>query len=80
MNPKEIAVTGFVKGRVQGVFFRAETQKTAQQLKLRGWCRNTADGHVEVLLAGAPEQLNEMQQWLAKGPQLANVQSVELWE
>ena len=46
------AVTGLVKGKVQGVCFRAEAQKKARNFALTGWVRNTDDGNVEVLIAG----------------------------
>jgi len=42
----------YIKGRVQGVFFRAETQRTARKLKLTGWVRNMPDGRVEALFEG----------------------------
>jgi acylphosphatase len=43
-----------VKGRVQGVGFRWFVQREAAEIGLRGWVRNTDDGHVEVLAAGEP--------------------------
>ena len=46
------AVTGLVKGKVQGVCFRTEAQKKARNFALTGWVRNTDDGDVEVLIAG----------------------------
>ncbi|NKB31935.1 MAG: acylphosphatase [Pseudomonadales bacterium] len=78
MNQSNQALTGIVKGRVQGVFFRAETQRMAQQLGLSGWCRNTSAGHVEVLIAGSEPNLKKMQAWLTQGPELARVDSAEL--
>ncbi len=49
-----------VKGRVQGVGFRWFVHREAAEIGLRGWVRNTEDGHVEVLAAGEPEQLREL--------------------
>ncbi len=78
MDQIEKALTGLVKGRVQGVFFRAETQRMAQQFGLCGWCRNTAEGHVEVLIVGDESNLNRMRDWLKQGPELARVDQLEL--
>jgi len=75
---KRHALRGLVKGRVQGVFFRAETQRQAQELGLAGWVRNTAGGHVELLIAGEEAALERMREWLRQGPVLAKVDSVEL--
>lgn len=72
------AMQGLVKGRVQGVFFRMETQKQAQKLGIKGWVRNTDEGHVEVLIYGAKAKVAAMILWLHKGPALANVSAVEL--
>ncbi len=41
-----------IKGRVQGVGFRWFVHREAAALNLRGWVRNTEDGHVEVVAAG----------------------------
>ncbi len=56
-----------VKGRVQGVGFRWFVHREAAEIGLRGWVRNTDDGHVEVLAAGEPEQLEDLKLALAKG-------------
>jgi len=61
-----------IKGRVQGVGFRWFVQREAAELGLRGWVRNTDDGHVEVLARGEPDQLEDLQtgagQRLARQP------------
>ena len=41
-----------IKGRVQGVFFRAATQREARRLGVTGWVKNRTDGSVEVLAEG----------------------------
>jgi acylphosphatase len=66
-----------VKGRVQGIFFRANTEKAALKLGLKGFVRNTPDGNVEVVAEGAKENLEELLKWCAKGPMLAHVESVD---
>lgn len=75
-----VALTGLICGRVQGVFFRAETQARARKLGLSGWVKNTSEGHVAVLIAGPAEAVRSMQKWLGSGPPLARVDSVELSE
>lgn len=73
-----ICYQGFVSGRVQGVFFRAETQRKAKQLGLDGWVRNVDDGSVEVLICGAEAEIQKMLAWLQQGPPLAAVAAVSL--
>ena len=70
-----------VKGRVQGVFFRYETQKTAQGLGLSGWVRNRKDGSVEILAEGPKDRLEKLIVWCRQGPPSAQVENVETsWE
>ena len=78
MRSSEITLHGFVRGRVQGVFFRAETRNKAVELGLRGWVRNVADGRVEVLICGSKLATDAMKEWLAGGPPLARVDSLQL--
>jgi len=67
-----------VSGRVQGVWFRANTKQKAEELGLTGWVRNTNDGCVEAEFEGEERQLEEMIKWCHKGPSLANVEKVEV--
>lgn len=67
----------YVKGRVQGVWFRAYTKKRASKLGLTGWVKNLPDGRVEVYACGDPEAIAALKTWLHKGPPLARVQEVE---
>jgi acylphosphatase len=67
-----------VKGRVQGVGFRWFVQREAAELGLRGWVRNTDDGHVEVLAAGTPEQMQELVLALHRGTRGSRVDRVEV--
>lgn len=66
----------FISGKVHGVWFRNSTQKMANQLGLKGWVRNLADGRVEVLACGNQEALNQLTEWLKVGPLLAKVTEV----
>lgn len=65
-----------ITGRVQGVFFRAETQKVAQRLGLTGYAKNEMDGSVTVYAFGEEAKLTELQKWCQEGPELAQVTKV----
>lgn len=67
-----------VKGRVQGVFFRASTQKKANLLAIKGTARNTAEGDVEIMAIGEPQAMQQFIKWCHKGPLTAKVTEVEV--
>jgi len=67
-----------VRGRVQGVWFRASTAERATALGLRGRAENCPDGSVRVLAAGAPAALEALIAWLHGGPPMARVDAVEV--
>ncbi|MDP9491202.1 MAG: acylphosphatase [Actinomycetota bacterium] len=70
-----------VRGRVQGVFFRAETRDRARSLGLAGWVRNVPDGTVEAVFEGDGEKIESMLIWCRRGPTLAEVEDIEVaWE
>jgi len=64
-------------GRVQGVWFRAHTQKEAQRLGLAGWVRNTPDGAVEVLVQGKRGAVEDLLSWCYQGPPGARVDKID---
>jgi len=66
-----------VKGRVQGVGFRWFVHLEAAELGLRGWVRNTDQGHVEIVAAGKREDLAELKDALRKGSRGSRVDVVE---
>ena len=66
-----------VKGRVQGVGFRWFVHQEAAKIGLRGWVRNTDQGHVEIVAAGKPEELAELKDALRKGSRGSRVDAVE---
>jgi acylphosphatase len=71
----------FVSGRVQGVFFRAETADMADRLGLAGWVRNLPDGRVEALFEGEKEDVEKALDFCRRGPFGARVQNLDLkWE
>ena len=66
----------YISGLVQGVFFRAETQRTAKGFNLTGWVRNMADGRVEALFEGEDTNVDKMIAWCRIGPPAARVEEV----
>ncbi|WP_245826527.1 acylphosphatase [Oceanibacterium hippocampi] len=66
-----------MRGRVQGVWFRAWTRERAQALRLAGWVRNRRDGAVEALFAGPEPAVDEMLEACWEGPEAAVVKAVE---
>jgi acylphosphatase len=66
-----------VRGRVQGVYFRASTARRARELSVRGLAQNLPDGSVLVLAAGDVAALEELTRWLRQGPPMARVDSLE---
>jgi acylphosphatase len=70
-----------ISGRVQGVCFRAETEKAAVRLGVHGWVRNRSDGRVEALFEGPQAAVNDAVAWCHHGNPPARVTGVEvIWE
>ncbi|MBV9882535.1 MAG: acylphosphatase [Sphingomonadaceae bacterium] len=69
-----------INGRVQGVFYRGWSVKTARGLGLRGWVRNCGDGSVEMLLHGDEGQVEAMIARCREGPPAARVDRVDVTE
>ncbi len=67
-----------ITGRVQGVGFRNNTRRKAQELDVTGWVKNLADGSVEMVAEGNKEDIDELITWANTGPRLANVEDVEV--
>jgi acylphosphatase len=70
-----------VHGRVQGVFFRSATRRTARRFGVAGWVRNDVDGTVEAWFEGPPDAVESVEAWVnAGGPPSADVADVEVAE
>lgn len=67
----------WVRGRVQGVGYRAFVERVALELGLAGYARNLPDGRVEVVAEGPEEALRALLEKLKEGPRLARVEGVE---
>ncbi len=76
-------VSAYVKisGKVQGVFFRAETKKAADQLGVLGWVRNREDGTVESIFQGNLKEVKAAIKWCYRGSPYSRVSDVSVrWE
>lgn len=69
-----------VRGRVQGVGFRAWVAQTAVARGLAGWVRNRRDGSVEAVFVGPVDAVSAMIEACGQGPLIARVTSVETTE
>ena len=65
-----------IEGKVQGVWFRAWTEKQARALALKGWVRNCPDGSVQALFSGPAAAVDQMVAACHDGPTNARVTSV----
>jgi acylphosphatase len=68
----------FVKGKVQGVFFRQALKVKAIQNSVCGWVKNLDDGRVEAILEGDEEKVNRLVEWCHGGPANARVEDVDI--
>lgn len=69
-----------IEGRVQGVFFRGSTKKTADKLNLKGFVKNKYDGSVLIEVQGKEDKLNEFIKFCKTGPVHAYVENIEIKE
>jgi len=69
-----------VKGKVQGVFYRASTKAVADQLGVKGYIRNESNGDVAIAAEGDNLSLEMFLDWCKEGPEHAVVTSVESHE
>lgn len=67
-----------VRGRVQGVYFRAAAQREARRLGIMGWVRNRNDGSVEMVAEGEEDSVKELASWANHGPSAARVDNVDI--
>ncbi|HYF69000.1 MAG TPA: acylphosphatase [Ohtaekwangia sp.] len=73
-------LTILVKGKVQGVFFRASAIRQARDLKVTGFVRNEPDGSVYIEVEGTSEQLTDFVSWCKHGPTGARVDECKIEE
>jgi len=69
-----------VKGKVQGVFYRASTKAVADQLGIKGYVTNEDNGDVAIAAEGDTMSMDMFLDWCKEGPEDAVVTSVESHE
>lgn len=69
-----------IKGKVQGVFYRASAKDMADEIGITGWVRNTNGGDVEVLVTGTTEKIEQFVNWCRVGPKKAIVTELIITE
>ena len=78
---EHLRVHVWVKGRVQGVGFRAFVQQNATQIGVTGWVRNVGYNTVEAVAEGTKEQIERFLEMVKRGPNISRVdESREEWE
>ena len=65
-----------IKGKVQGVFYRATAKDVADQLGIKGWVKNLPDKNVEIRAIASEEILQKFIDWCKQGPPKARVEDV----
>ena len=79
--PIHVRARVVITGKVQGVCFRAETQRAAKQRNVLGWVRNRPEGSVEALFEGDEPAVKAMLEWCRQGSPFSRVQHVDVtWE
>jgi acylphosphatase len=78
MSEKRAIRRVVIRGRVQGVGFRAWAEHEAMRRALEGWARNRRDGSVEAVFAGPPETVAAMIEACRRGPMLSRVDAVDV--
>ena len=69
-----------VKGKVQGVYFRASAKNKAGELGITGWVRNLPDDNVEIKATATDDLLQQFIYWCRKGPSRATVHELIIEE
>jgi len=78
---EQVRARAVITGKVQGVCFRAETQRAAIQNKVQGWVRNRSNGSVEAMFEGNAAAVNTILEWCWQGSRYSRVQHVDVqWE
>ena len=78
-NPNEtLRVHVWVKGRVQGVGFRAHVEYHAGKIGVSGWVRNVGWDKVEAVAEGTREQIDQFIEMMKTGPRASRVDDARI--
>lgn len=78
MDSKIIRAQLKIRGRVQGVCYRACARDRAIELGVFGWVRNCQDGSVEAVAEGSADSVEDFIRWCQRGPRAAEVAEVQV--
>lgn len=70
----------YVKGTVQGVFYRQFIKENAERYNVKGFVRNLEDGRVEVFAEGNQEDVDKLIELCRQGPKHSKIDDVEVKE
>lgn len=68
----------YIKGVVQGVFFRSFIKENAEKNNVKGFIRNLEDGRIEIFLEGDVNEVNKMIELCQKGPKYSQIKHIEI--
>jgi acylphosphatase len=68
----------FIKGKVQGVYFRQNAKQVATEHRVTGWVSNLPDGRVEAVFEGDKTDVNDVIEWCHVGPTNSRVDDVDV--
>ena len=74
---QKIQIKTIISGKVQGVFFRFETKKTADKLGVKGYVKNLTNNDVEAVFQTEKKTMEQMIQWCHKGSKASIVENVQ---
>jgi acylphosphatase len=77
-NEQNARVRLRIRGRVQGVAFRAYAIEEALRRGVKGWVRNCPDGSVELVAEGNRREVDELLSWCRHGPPSARVDHIDI--
>ncbi len=77
-NEEKTRAHVFIKGKVQGVYFRQNTKQVATEHRVTGWVCNLSDGRVEAVFEGEKTNVNDVIEWCHVGPPNSRVDGVDV--